>query len=59
MIVSREDRLLAKMILQREEMGAIPNFLLELVRQILRKELDIHQHCLDNAVPREELAEWI
>ena len=35
LIITKEDRLLAKVVMEREEMGAIPNFLLEKIRRIL------------------------
>jgi hypothetical protein len=35
LIITKEDKLLAKIVIEREEMGAIPNFLLEKVRGIL------------------------
>lgn len=41
-------------------MGAIPNFLLEIVRQILNLELAIHDYCNTNLIEREEdLVNWL
>jgi hypothetical protein len=59
LLISKEDRLLAKMTLEREAMGAIPNFVLDIIRRILRLELSIHEHCLSCAFEEEQMLEWV
>jgi hypothetical protein len=59
MLVSKEDRLLAKMVLEREEMGAIPNFLLDQVRAILLREVELHEHCMECRFDGEQVREWV
>ncbi len=40
-------------------MGAIPNFLLGEVREILLKEVELHEYCMGFGMEEEAVREWV